>query len=357
MKIVIVIYNPFYVLSRESTKLKNEERIESSAFLVHGLKGQEMICIMNYALKSLQLINLDKATYSINKCVELKTSALFAIPIYATRDRHIDLLYMNNENKLQLFIDKSFNYSITQPTSPSDAIPHKLLDPLHDKFSIQYSNDEIYRYQLNLKPQSVMVRDCLLAVDCGSINHFPCIWSRFIDICFFSQQELNTLSTPDHEWKSFFIALLSSLAIRRRKKRSYLERKKRRLSYKISSASNSYLSDDTPIPTKWIERAIELSDTSDSPKLPLPAFVEIVHNLHVIYEEYRIKKPTFMHAKILGYLLLQCAVLLRSDDWIRYYENHGLQTELVHSCKVSIRGSVRIYRLLEIISLYSRSSR
>ncbi|CEG81099.1 hypothetical protein RMATCC62417_15338 [Rhizopus microsporus] len=242
---------------------------------------------------------------------------------------------MNNENKLRLFIDKSFNYSIIQPTSPSDAIPHKLLDPLHDKFSIQYSNDEIYRYQLNLKPQSVMVRDCLLAVDCGSINHFPCIWSRFIDICFFSQQELNTLSTPDHEWKSFLVALLSSLAIRRRKKRGYLERKKRRLSYKISSASNAYLSDDTPIPTKWIERAIELSETSDSPKLPLPAFVEIVHNLHVIYEEYRIKKPTFMHAKTLGYLLLQCAVLLRSDDWIRYYENQDLQTELVHSLEVA----------------------
>ncbi|KAG1139751.1 hypothetical protein G6F38_009611 [Rhizopus arrhizus] len=310
---------------RTSTKLKGLGIIESKAFLVHDLHGQELVCILNHSLGYLQLINLDMASCSTNRCIAFKAFAKFAAPVYATRDRHIDLLMIDPENNLRLYIDRSIDKFTIK--LPGDAVPVKLLDSLYDRFTIQYDNNEMYRFQLDLRPRSSLVRECLIAVDCGSTNDFPRIWRCFLDACFFLQQPSDMYV---NEWKIFVVILLSHLKLKRRRTNDPLT--KRTISEISCSSSDSsqdsLFNDDDPMPISWIAKAIEAS--KDRIQLSLTAFSEIFHNLHVVYEEYRIKKPTMMHARALGYLLLQCSVILNNEEWVGYYESQGLSVDFVH---------------------------
>ncbi|KAG0849177.1 hypothetical protein G6F17_010998 [Rhizopus arrhizus] len=310
---------------RTSTKLKGLGIIESKAFLVHDLHGQELVCILNHSLGYLQLINLDMASCSTNRCIAFKAFAKFAAPVYATRDRHIDLLMIDPENNLRLYIDRSIDKFTIK--LPGDAVPVKLLDPLYDRFTIQYDNNEMYRFQLDLRPRSSLVRECLIAVDCGSTNDFPRIWRCFLDAYFFLQQPSDMYV---NEWKTFVVILLSHLKLKRRRTNDPLT--KRTISEISCSSSDSsqdsLFNDDDPMPISWIAKTIEAS--KDRIQLSLTAFSEIFHNLHVVYEEYRIKKPTMMHARALGYLLLQCSVILNKEEWVGYYESQGLNVDFVH---------------------------
>jgi hypothetical protein len=136
-----------------------------------------------------------------------------------------------------------------------------------------------------------------------------------------------------NEWKAFMVILLSHLKLKRRRTNDPLT--KRTISEISCSSSDSsqdsLFNDDDPMPISWIAKAIEAS--KDRIQLSLTAFSEIFHNLHVVYEEYRIKKPTMMHARALGYLLLQCSVILNNEEWIGYYESQGLSVDFVHPCK------------------------
>lgn len=192
------------------------------------------------------------------------------------------------------------------------ATPTRLLHPVHDRLTVQYDNGQTIRYMLNLRPQSPLVRDCLIAIDCGSTISFPKIWIRFLELHF-----LSALETNMSEWASFTIALFSFLKIKR------YEPWGREYEYKEST--------EKPIPAVWIERAIKENKGPNS--LSMAALVEIIYTLHVVYEDYRIKKTTIHHARILGYLLLQLSVNLKNEEWIYYYKNQGFDTNLVHSCK------------------------
>ncbi|KAG1466508.1 hypothetical protein G6F56_004676 [Rhizopus delemar] len=274
---------------------------------------------MNYSLNSLQLIHLDKAVDSENQCNVFKTSAKDAIPIYATRDKHIDLLILDVENNIRLLIDVSL-HAITKIQLHFPATPTRLLHPVHDRLTVQYDNGQTIRYMLNLRPQSPLVRDCLIAIDCGSTISFPKIWIRFLELHF-----LSALETNMSEWASFTIALFSFLKIKR------YEPWGREYEYKEST--------EKPIPAVWIERAIKENKGPNS--LSMAALVEIIYTLHVVYEDYRIKKTTIHHARILGYLLLQLSVNLKNEEWIYYYKNQGFDTNLVHSLDI-MKGETKV---------------
>ncbi|KAI9261710.1 hypothetical protein BY458DRAFT_439511 [Sporodiniella umbellata] len=307
---------------KSATKLKQASSIRSDAFLVHSLSGEELICIMNYPLESLQLVNLDKADYSANQCIEFKACAKGAIPVYATRDKYIDLLILDSHSNLQLLIDTHLNAKMAIPSLPS-ATPTEILYPVHERFTVQYSNGQSRRYTLNLRPKSTLVRDCLVAIDCGSTNSFPMIWTRYLELNF-----LSSVDTDMNEWALFTITLLSFLKLKR---------------CLVTKASGDEARQ--PIPSQWIEQAFqerdkELKKYKDLTSLSMMALVEIVHSLHVVYEDYRIKKSTMRHANPLGYLLIQLCSILNSKEWVSYYRNQGFDTKWVHPLEF-MNGEVR----------------
>lgn len=354
--------------------LKN---IKSEAFLIHDLNGQELICIINYSLGSLQVVNLNKATQLLGNCIELKTAARSAIHINATRDNYNDLLYMDGSGSLQLFIDPSIPRMPLKLSIKNNATLTKLIDPVYDRFTGIFSNGDMVRYQFKLRPETSLVRDCFAAIDCAATGYFAQIWSRFLKLSYCDQTITNDCKRiQSKEWPIFVVALLSFLRLEKGKggyyysatndnlKKMYLRHStlvvhnvhntlsNREVQLRQIRASNTnfitkelgfpsatgsynydFLLDENymqGIPTVWMDQIVEFK--SDI-VMDLTIFSDIVNNLHVVYEDYRIKKTMAVHADLLGYLLMQCAIILGTQDWIDYYKNHGIEPKFAGNRK------------------------
>ncbi|KAG1077012.1 hypothetical protein G6F42_025134 [Rhizopus arrhizus] len=148
-------------------KLKTTRKVNSEAFLIHDLNGQELICIVNHSMGHLQVINLGKATHLVSNCIEMKIPARSAVPINATRDGYSDLLFLDASNRLHLFVDASMKRI---PLCMSGVT--KLIDPVYDRFTAVTEKGMI-RCQLNGRPETSLVRDCFAPIDCANtLNTF-----------------------------------------------------------------------------------------------------------------------------------------------------------------------------------------
>ncbi|CEP13336.1 hypothetical protein [Parasitella parasitica] len=330
-------------------KLKTSRKVNSEAFLIHDLNGQELICIVNHSLGHLQVINLGKATQLISNCIEMKISAKSAVPINATRDGYIDLLFLDASNNLQLFIDASMPRI---PLGMSGVT--QLIDPVFDRFTA-ISKKGMIRYQINARPETSLVRDCFAAIDCANALYFPKIWARFLML---QKVPSDTDRIRISEWENFFVALLSFLRVQ---KQGYYYREPNFKSIssreiqlqQIRASNNGFLTNelgfpsataahnfDFPldenyfqgIPTRWIDRVVHT--IADDVVMDISVFVDIVNSLHVVYEDYRIKKSMMVYANLLGYLLMQCAIILKNKHYIDYYANLGIQPSFTGNCSV-----------------------
>ncbi|KAG2233621.1 hypothetical protein INT48_001874 [Thamnidium elegans] len=336
--------------SKTPSRLKAVKDICSKSFLVHDLNGQELICILNNTSGSLQVINLSKASQLLSNCIEFKAPAKSAIPINASRDNYNDLLFMDHTGSIELLIDKCARLPIQTKENA-----HSLIDPVYDKFSVLLNDRTIFRYQLNFRPKSSLVRDSLAAINCATITfYFPKIWYRFLKLSHLTPLDDND-RTHISEWETFFVSLFSFLNI---KKHGYYTGTKKPTSstaaikeiqlQQIRASNKEYITNKlgfpnaSPImhyehlldenyiqgiPIRWIERVIKFRpDEHMDERIHMDAyeFMEIIKSLHVVYEDYRIKKSMKIHANLLGYLLLQASVILGNKDWIQYYESHGL---------------------------------
>ncbi|KAL7317427.1 Anaphase-promoting complex subunit 1 [Mucor circinelloides] len=321
-------------------KLKTTRKVNSEAFLIHDLNGQELICIVNHSMGHLQVINLGKATHLVSNCIEMKIPARSAVPINATRDGYSDLLFLDASNRLHLFVDASMKRIPLRMSGVT-----KLIDPVYDRFTAVTEKGMI-RCQLNGRPETSLVRDCFAAIDCANTLYFPKILARFLSL-----QE--TPSDDDRicigEWENFFVALLSFLRVQ---KQGYYYRDPNLKSIssretqlqQIRASNNDFLTNELGfpsaaaahnfdflldenyfkgVPTRWIDRVVH--SISDDAIMDISVFIEIVNSLHMVYEDYRIKKSMLVHANMLGYLLMQCAIILKNQNYIDYYANQGIQ--------------------------------
>jgi hypothetical protein len=369
--------------------LKN---VKSGAFLIHDLNGQELICIINYSLGSLQVVNLNKATQLLGDCIEMKTAARSAIPINATRDNYSDLLYMDATGSLQLFINPAIPSIPLKLSIDNNLTLTKLIDPVYDRFTAFLNNGDMMRYQFKLQPETSLVRDCFAAIDCATTGYFAQIWCRFLKLSCLYRTTADCDRIHSKEWATFFVALLSFLRLEKGKggyyysatndnlKKMYLRHSTlvvhnthntlsnrevqqrqirasntnfvaKELGFPSASASNNYdfLLDENymqGIPTAWIDQIVEFgSDIT----MDLTIFTDIINSLHVVYEDYRIKKTMAMHANLLGYLLMQCSIILGSQDWIDYYKSHGIEPTFTGNCK---QKHCVVNRVLYLILLF-----
>jgi hypothetical protein len=357
-------------------RLKTLRNVRSDAFLIHDLNGQELICIINYSLGSLQVVNLSKATQLLANCIELKTAARSAIPINTTRDNYNDLLYIDATGSLQLFIDPSIPRIPLKLPIDNRITLAKLIDPVYDRFTVFFNNGTMVRYQFKLRPETSLVRDCFAAIDCATTGYFAQIWCRFLELSSLHRASTDCNHVYSNEWATFFIVVLSFLRLEKGKggyyysatndnlKKMYLRRStlvvhntqnmlsNREVQLRQIRASNTnfvtkefgfpstfvsnnydFLLDENymqGIPTTWIDQIVEFkSDIA----MDLTIFSDIVHSLHVVYEDYRIKKTMAVQANLLGYLLMQCSIILASPDWVDYYKNHGIEPTFTGNCK------------------------
>lgn len=332
-----------------AAKIRALKETKSKAFVTHDLNGEELICIMNYTLGNLQVINLSKATQFISNCIVFKTSAKDAIPIHATRDEFKDLLFMDATNALHLYID---NEIARYPVQLDNVV--RFTDPVYDRFTAVLANGELMRYRLNYRPTTSLVRDCLAAIDCAATRYFPRIWSRFLKLTWFHPIDNGGDRLKVTEWQTLFVSLLSFLSLE--KKGYYTGTKRsatsasaiRDIQLQQMKASNTeyvlnelgfasaapilnydFLLDENYIqgvPPLWLDQIIQISEEEEKSNVYMEPteFVDIVNSLHVVYEDYRIKNTMRVHAKLLGYLLMQCSVILGNTAWIDYYKSQGL---------------------------------
>lgn len=297
----------------------------------------------------LQVINLAKATHLVSNCIEMKIPAKSAVPINATRDGYNDLLFIDASNNLQLFIDASMQRIPLHMPGVT-----QLIDPVYDRFTA-VSEKGMMRCQINGRPETSLVRDCFAAIDCANTLYFPKIWARFLSL-----QE--TPSDDDRicisEWENFFVALLSFLRVQKQgyyyREPNFKNISSREIQLQQMRASNNdfltnelgfpsaaaahnfdFLLDENyfqGIPTRWIDRIVHTM--ADDAFMDISVFIEIVNSLHVIYEDYRIKKSMTVHANLLGYLLMQSAIILKNKNYIDYYANLGIQPSFTGNCTV-----------------------
>ncbi|GAA5803622.1 hypothetical protein HPULCUR_009105 [Helicostylum pulchrum] len=336
--------------SKKSSRLRAVRDIISKAFLIHDLNGQELICILNNTSGSLQVINLSKASQLLSNCIEFRAAAKSAVPVNATRDNYNDLLFMDREGSIELLIDKCARLPIQTKENV-----HRLIDPIYDRFSILLNDKTMLRYQLDLRPKSSLVRDSLAAINCATTTfYFPKIWYRFLELSHLTPLDGND-RTHISEWENFFVSVLSFLNL---KKHGYYTGTKKPVSsaaaikeiqlQQIRASNKEYIINKLGfpnaapimhyehlldenyiqgIPIHWIERVVKFRSDEhldESVHMDAYEFMEIIKSLHVVYEDYRIKKSMKVHASLLGYMLLQASVILGNEDWIQYYESHGL---------------------------------
>ncbi|KAI7897497.1 uncharacterized protein BX663DRAFT_445000 [Cokeromyces recurvatus] len=311
-------------LWRESLNTKIRKRlaefpnIKTEAFMTHNLQGQELICILNHSINQLQVIDIDKIMNEVSCCVIFKAPAVSAIPINATRDQFKDLLYLDVSKQAHLFIDATVT---SLPIHFHDNIPQQFSDPVFERFNVHFESGEIRRYQFNLRPKSSLVLNSFAAVGCVSTTVFAQLWRHFIQ--YYRLTSHDTLPT---EWESFFVALLSLIHIQRLGQTPDERHKIRLQQIKVSNNNIitkeiGFLPETLRIPLRWID---QLSPTNT---IDVALFVDIIRSLHVLFEEYRIKKTTREQAKKLGYLLMQCSVILDHREWIDYYKKQGIKPE------------------------------
>lgn len=342
-------------------KLKGVKDIKSKSFLIHDLNGQELICILNNTLGSLQVINLSKATQLLSNCIEFKTAAKSAIPVNATRDSYNDLLFVDISGSLELLIHKGARLTIHIPTKKNLV---RLIDPVYDRFTALLDNGDMFRYQLKFRPKTSLVRDCLAAVNCATTHYFPKIWCRFLKLSHVKPLENDSDRLHISEWQTFFVTLLTFLSLKKHGyytgtkkpansisavreiqlqqiKTSNTEYITQKLGFPtaLSVANYNYLLDENYIqgvPVQWVDQIIrfQAKDYMDeNVHLDSFEFTEIVKSLHIVYEDYRIDKSMKMHANLLGYLLLQSSVILGNKEWIEYYRDHNLNPLFTANCK------------------------
>lgn len=345
---------------RTPSRLRAVKDISSKSFLVHDLNGQELICILNNTSGSLQVINLSKASQLLSNCIEFKASVKSAVPVNATRDNYNDLLFMDQAGSIELLIDKCARLPIQTKENV-----HSLIDPVYDKFSVLLNDQTMFRYQLNFRPKSSLVRDSLAAVNCATTTfYFPKIWYRFLQLSHLTPSDDGNERTHISEWETFFVSVFSFLNL---KKHGYYTGTKKPVSsaaaikeiqlQQIRASNKEYINNKLGfpnalpimhyehlldenyiqgIPIRWIERVVKFrpeEHMDESVHMDAYEFMEIIKSLHVVYEDYRIKKSTKIHAILLGYFLLQASVILGNEDWIQYYESHGLNPLFTGSCK------------------------
>ncbi|KAI8640703.1 hypothetical protein BD408DRAFT_390106 [Parasitella parasitica] len=299
-------------------KLKPSRKVNSEAFLIHDLKGQELICIVNHSMGHLQVVNLGKATHLVSNCIEMKIPAKSAVPINATRDGYNDLLFLDASNNLQLFIDASMP---RMPLGMSGVT--QLMDPVYDRVTA-ISEKGMFRYQINGRSETSLVRDCFAAIDCANTLYFPKIWARYLSL---QKTPLDDDRIHISEWENFFVSLLSFLRLQqiRASNNDFLTKE---LGFPSAAAAHNFdfLLDENyfqGVPTRWIDRVVHT--IVDDDVMDISVFVDIVNSLHVVYEDYRIKKSMMVHANLLGYLLMQSAIILKNKNYIDYYANLGIQ--------------------------------
>jgi hypothetical protein len=359
---------------RMPARLKGIKDIKSKAFLLHDLNGEELICILNHTLGSLQVINLSKATQLINNCIEFKSAAKSAIPINATRDTYNDLLYIDASGGLQLFIDAKIPRSLIKLPTASGNLT-SLIDSIYDRVSVVFDNGDMVRYQLKFRPDSSLVRDCLAAIDCATTFYFPKIWSRFLELSLFQPLESDSDRIEVSEWGMFFVSLLSFLSL---KKNGYYAGKRKAATsqaavrdiqlQQIKSSNAEYFTNElgfpngSPvanyeflldenyiqgIPIHWIDQVVNFKSDEYMDAMTL---TDIVNSLHVVYEDYRIKKSMKVHSNLLGYLLLQCSVILGDTNWIEYYKNQGINPAFTGNCKYKFQENFIIVSFANTLS-------
>lgn len=342
-------------------KLKGVKDVKSQSFLIHDLNGQELICILNNTLGSLQVINLSKATQLLNDCIEFKTPAKLAIPINATRDSYNDLLFVDMNGSLELYVDKGTRLTLKQPKQGNLV---SLVDPVYDRFTAIYESGQMFRYKLQLRPKTSLVRDCLAAISCASSFYFPKIWCRYLKLAHLAPLVSDSDRIHAEEWQVFFVTVLSFLSLKKQgyytgtKKPASSQAAVRDIKLQQIKASNieymtqklgfmsispgmdyDYLLDENyyqGVPAQWIDRVIMFRPKDHMEEevfLDSFEFTEIVKSLHIVYEDFRINKSMKMQANLLGYLLLQSTVILKNKDWIEYYKSHGLNPLFTVNCK------------------------
>lgn len=334
---------------RISAKLKKFKSTNSDVFLIHDLSGKELICIMNYTLERLQVIDLSRDNGNSKDGIILTIAARSAIAIYATRDTYLDLLYIDSQGQPQLFIDKSMpkrdiNFNL-------DTII-KLIDPVYDQCTALCENGDMVRFRINLRPESRLVRDCFSAIDCAASSYFSAVWSAYLD----RRERME-------EWEAFFITFFSFLRLKKRSARHYylhnthkkngshieftseqikslqIETANRefiqsglRLPFSGSHQDNYLLNEAyrVGVPMKWV---VQILNSGTDVKFEITDFLSIIKGLHVVFEDHRIKKTTGIHTRLLGYLLMQSLVILGNGDWIDYYESCGIESKFAANCK------------------------
>ncbi|KAI8974732.1 hypothetical protein BDB01DRAFT_853772 [Pilobolus umbonatus] len=269
--------------AKVSTRLKSMKSVKSKAFLTHDLNGDEVICIMNYSLSTLTRVYSDKDSVRRNHYADAKIPARSAIPIQATRDTYHDLLLLDSSG-LSLFLSKSIPKIVLNDNIKDIK---EIIDPIHNKFTILYNDHRRVRYQINIKPKSILVKDCLTAIDCAANAQFPMIWYRFL-----------TLAEED-EWRRFTMTLLSFFQLK------------------------MIQPDET-----WAKIQSISTDFFDPSILQ-----DIVNNLHIAFEEYRVRITQRMKVMPLGSLLIQCASILKNETLVSYYQENGIPTNCIKTIK------------------------
>ncbi|KAI8371718.1 uncharacterized protein BYT42DRAFT_581266 [Radiomyces spectabilis] len=363
-------------ITTQSTEFK-----QSFSFIAHDHEGHEKLYLMNYMRNTLTCVDLHVLTApgrgglaqgkrrSISETIPAKA----AVPLFATRQDHADILVLQDSHRLSLYIDlkhapidihlpaspftypllsSSFSTAHSSSTSSSSSATTSvyplrentiilLKDPVFDKVNIVFAPNATFRFTADFRPRTILVRDCLAGLTCVlDPNAFHALKSRFTRFCYqHSWPRLANKSRYNVEWNSFAVTLLSFLPIQLTQARSPRTAYENLISNCTSQTKlpqqlhrrthNAQMPSSHDINfTTWIQQALALRQTEQRGQDWQPSQIDsVIRCLHLLFEDCRICSLKHHYMLSIGRLLAGLSCMTQQMTRLSYYRSHGIQLD------------------------------
>lgn len=230
----------------------------SSVFIAHNIKGSEVLCIFKKSQRILVGLDILRDNTGVKITKAFQREAIAAVPVCATRQNLCDILLLQPDGAMQLWIGlqdvwipctmpndfhamhetdtkstKRRRGSWTEEREPSSrhlpVAPKHILEPrslfrspsrafrvvdikdaVDNRFNIVLSSDTVFRVFVNFVPRSMLVRSCIAALSYAMPSDlFFNFHVRFLEYEYGHEAKYGNSFPSGDEWEDFVVILLS----------------------------------------------------------------------------------------------------------------------------------------------------
>ncbi|KAI9305252.1 hypothetical protein BJ944DRAFT_287970 [Cunninghamella echinulata] len=342
-------------LKEPDTTQNNVITKRSFGFISYNIKGNKMVCLMNYDDNTLSCLDLNELT-DINRPNGCQLTAQSALPILVSPS-HYWIVYLNN-HKLFLFKDPLLP-PLPLPLSDG-SIVYDIKDQVGDRFNVVVKQldhslfkltTKTLRYQFLQPIKSVLINDCMRllkniwsTMNYSILEHQYQLKSNSVSL---SHQFRNNHNCHHDAWDQWVLCLLTFLLPPLVEVHSSSENEK----------IDKWLSSLYSIQQSKEFKQYNYKQTLLNPKEKWEMIFKTLKGLHLLYEDFSLTILKKNEQTQLGYLSYYLFKLLKQsvvhvndglstsmENWLKYYENQNQipiaasRRDLPYSVSVSQEG-------------------